>query len=46
VKRKRSIVEQIVAVLKQAEMGIPLAELIRQSGSPRSPSSPVYWQLF
>ena len=31
-KRKRFSVEQIVAVLKQAEMGIPVAELIRQVG--------------
>jgi len=32
VKRKRFSVEQIVAVLKQAELGIPVAELIRQVG--------------
>jgi len=32
VKRKRFSVEQIVAVLKQAEMGIPVAELVRQVG--------------
>lgn len=31
-KRKRFSVEQIVAVLKQAELGIPVAELIRQVG--------------
>lgn len=31
-KRKRFSVEQIVAVVKQAEMGIPVAELIRQVG--------------
>ena len=31
-KRKRFSVEQIVGVLKQAEMGIPVAELIRQAG--------------
>jgi putative transposase len=30
VKRKRLAVEQIVAVLKQAELGVPVAELIRQ----------------
>jgi len=30
VKRKRFSVEQIVAVLKQAEIGVPVAELIRQ----------------
>jgi putative transposase len=30
VKRKRFSVEQIVAVLKQAEAGVPVAELIRQ----------------
>ena len=29
-KRKRFSVEQIVAVLKQAELGVPVAELIRQ----------------
>jgi putative transposase len=32
VKRKRYSVEQIVAILKQAEVGIPVAELIRQAG--------------
>ena len=32
VKRKRFNVEQIVAVLKQAEAGVPLAELIRRVG--------------
>lgn len=31
-KRKRFSVEQIVAVLKQAEVGVPVAELIRQVG--------------
>ena len=31
-KQKRFNVEQIVAVLKQAEAGVPLAELIRQVG--------------
>jgi putative transposase len=31
-KRKRFSVEQIVAVLKQAELGLPVAELIRQVG--------------
>ena len=31
-KRKRFSVEQIVAVLKQAEAGVPVAELIRQVG--------------
>ena len=31
-KRKRFSVEQIVAVLKQAEAGIPVAELIRHVG--------------
>jgi len=30
VKRKRFAREQIVAVLKQAEVGVPVAELIRQ----------------
>jgi putative transposase len=32
VKRKRFSVEQIVAVLKQAEVGVPVVELIRQVG--------------
>jgi putative transposase len=32
VKRKRLSVEQIVAVLKQAEMGLPVADEIRQVG--------------
>ncbi len=31
-KRKRFRVEQIVAVLKQAEMGAPVADLIRHPG--------------
>lgn len=31
-KRKRFSVEQIVAVLKQAEMGAPVADLIRHLG--------------
>jgi putative transposase len=31
-KRKRFSVEQIVAVLKQAEVGMPVADLIRQVG--------------
>jgi putative transposase len=31
-KRKRFSVEQIVAVLKQAELGLPVADLIRQIG--------------
>lgn len=32
VKKKRFAVEQIVAVLKQAEMGMPVADVIRQIG--------------
>ena len=32
-KRKRFSVEQIVAVLKQAEMGAPVADLIRHLGN-------------
>jgi putative transposase len=32
VKRKRFSVEQIVAIVKQAEMGMPVAELIRRVG--------------
>jgi putative transposase len=31
-KRKRFSVEQIVAVLKQAEVGLPVADLVRQVG--------------
>jgi len=31
-KRKRFSVEQIVAVLKQANLGLPVADLIRQLG--------------
>ena len=31
-KRKRYSVEPIVAVLKQAEMGMPVADLVRQTG--------------
>jgi putative transposase len=31
-KRKRFSVEQIVSILKQAEMGMPVAELIRRVG--------------
>jgi len=31
-KRKQYSVEQIVAVLKQAELGIPVADLVRQLG--------------
>ncbi len=34
-KRKRFSVEQIVAVLKQAELGMPVADLIRQVGIPQ-----------
>ena len=30
--RKRFSVEQIIAVLKRAELGVPVAELIRQVG--------------
>lgn len=32
VKRKRFSVEQIVAMLKQAELGMPVGELTRQVG--------------
>ena len=31
-KKKRFSAEQIVAILKQAELGIPISELIRQVG--------------
>lgn len=33
-KQKRFSVEQIAAVLKQAEVGVPVAELIRKGGIP------------
>jgi hypothetical protein len=36
VKQRRFSVEQIVAVLKQAEVGEPLVELIRQAPSKSS----------
>jgi putative transposase len=32
VKRKRFSVEQITAILKQAELGTPVADLLRQHG--------------
>ncbi len=35
-RKKRFSVEQIVAVLKQAELGLPVADLIRQVGIPRA----------
>ena len=31
-KRKRFSVEQIVGILKQAEVGVPVAEVIRRAG--------------
>lgn len=31
-KRKRFSIEEIVAVLKQAELGMPVADIIRQAG--------------
>ena len=31
-RRKRFSVERIVAILKQAEVGVPVADLIRQAG--------------
>lgn len=36
-KRKRFLVEQIVAVLKQAELGMALSDLVRQVGSRTKP---------
>lgn len=33
-KGKRFAVEQIVSILKQAELGMPVADIIRKSGSP------------
>ena len=31
-RRERFSVEQIIAILKQAEVGVPVADLIRQAG--------------
>ena len=36
-RKKRFSVEQIVAVLKQAELGLPVADLIRQIGISEQP---------
>jgi len=42
VRKKRFSVEQIVAVLKQAELGLPVADRIRQvAGSRRRRCKPV-----
>jgi putative transposase len=38
VRRKRSSIEQIVGVLKQAEVGLPVIEVCRQQESPSRPS--------
>jgi putative transposase len=48
-KKKRFSVEQIVAVLKQAELGVPVAEVIRKVGSVSRPftdgrSSMLAWR--
>jgi hypothetical protein len=42
VKQKRFNVEQIVAVLKQAEAGVPLAELIRRERLRQRVPFPIY----
>jgi putative transposase len=42
-KRKRFSVEQIVAILKQAELGLPVADLIRQVGISHRRSSTLGW---
>ena len=39
-KKKRFSVEQIVAVVKQAEVGVPVAELIRQVGISKCTAGP------
>jgi len=36
-KKKRFSVEQIVGVLKQAEVGVPVAEVIRKAGISEQP---------
>ena len=48
-KKKRFSVEQIVAVLKQAELGMPVADVIRQVGISeqtfyrwKKPASPAF----
>lgn len=38
-KRKRSSVEQMVSVLKQAEVDVPVVEVCRQVGLPSRPST-------
>lgn len=38
-KRKRFSVEQIVAVPKQAELGLPVADLIRSTQAPHARAS-------
>ncbi|MBN3771289.1 hypothetical protein G3N93_17085 [Burkholderia sp. Se-20378] len=45
-KRKQYSVEQIVAALKQAELGMPVADLVRQLGLSvkcRLPNTSVSW---
>jgi len=37
-KKKRFSVEQMMAVLKQAELGVPVAEVIRKVGISERPS--------
>jgi hypothetical protein len=39
--KKRFSVEQIVSVLKQAEVGVPVGELIRKVGDQRADVLPV-----
>lgn len=48
-KKKRFSVEQLVAVLKQAELGVPVAEVIRRLASVSRPcidgrSSTLVWR--
>jgi len=38
--KKRFSVEQVVAVLKQAELGVPVADLVRQVGT----SEPMFYR--
>jgi hypothetical protein len=45
-KKKRFPVEQIVAVLKQAELGVPVAEVIRKVGNRPSDAAPKALELF
>ena len=46
VKKKRFSVEQVVGVLKQAEVGVPIGELVRQGGRPNYAAAGKFLQVF